>query len=122
MKIYRTKTFDSAHILKLPYESKCADSIHGHTWRVEVWIEGTPNKYGMIFDFQKISNIIDTLDHKFLNEIQGLEQPTAENIVLWLIKKIKENLSDGFKLKVRVWESPNSYAEEEITVRRKFEL
>lgn len=122
MKIYRTKTFDSAHILKLPYKSKCADSIHGHTWRVEVWIEGTPNKYGMIFDFQKISDIIDTLDHKFLNEIQGLEQPTAENIVLWLIKKIKENLSDGFKLKVRVWESPKAYAEDEIVVRRRFEL
>ena len=121
MKIYRTKTFDSAHILKLPYKSKCADSIHGHTWRVEIWIEGKVNKHGMVFDFQKIGEVIDTLDHKFLNEIEGLEQPTAENIVLWIIKKIKEYLVDGGKLKVRVWESPNSYAEDEVIV-EKFEF
>ena len=118
MKIYKTKTFDSAHILKLSYKSKCADSIHGHTWKIEIWINTEQlNESDMVLDFQKIGDIIDELDHKYLNDIKGLEQPTAENIVLWFIEKISEHLSKYDVLRVRVWETGNSYAEDKITVR-----
>jgi len=117
MKIYKTKTFDSAHKLTLPYKSPCADNIHGHTWKVEIWIEAERlNESEMVLDFQKIGDIIDELDHKYLNDIEGLEQPTAENIVLWFIEKISECLSKDNELRVRVWETTTSYAEDEIVV------
>ena len=117
MKIYKTKTFDSAHILKLPYTSPCADSIHGHTWKIEMWINAEQlNESDMVLDFQKIGDIIDELDHKYLNDIKGLEQPTAERIVLWFIEKISEYLKKGSELRVRVWETAGAYAEDEIVV------
>ena len=117
MRIYKTKTFDSAHILKLPYKSKCSDSIHGHTWKIEMWIDAEHlNNSDMVLDFQKIGDIIDELDHKFLNDIKGLEQPTAERIVLWFIEKISGYLKKDSGLRVRVWETAGAYAEDEIIV------
>ena len=70
MEIYKTFTFDSAHQLFLPYDSKC-NELHGHTYKIEVWIKGTVNKEtGLIADFTHIKKMInDNYDHKNLNQI-----------------------------------------------------
>jgi len=102
--------FSAAH--KLPnYVGKCAN-WHGHTWTIEVGIKDFINKdTGMVVDFSKIKEGIDplkeSLDHHSLNDI--IENPTAENIGVWILERLPFNSS---KIKfVRVWESPDSYAE-----------
>ena len=69
----------------------------------------------MVIDFGDLklavtSLVIDNLDHKHLNDISGLEIPTAENIVLWIVDKLHSMFGDGL-IRVRVYETSTSYAE-----------
>ena len=114
MKVYRKKRFSAGHQLKLPYQSKCTDEHHGHDFLAEVFVEGEKNDYGMVMDFEKLGNLIDKLDHKHLNKI--FEQPTAENIVTWFIEEISGYLKRNDELRVRIWETENSWAEDETVV------
>jgi 6-pyruvoyltetrahydropterin/6-carboxytetrahydropterin synthase len=94
MEIYREFTFDAAHFLPhLPEGHKCRE-MHGHTYRIRVYLKGKPvAAAGWIIDFKemknKISVVIDEVDHKTLNHVPGLENPTAENITLWFWQKLK---------------------------------
>ena len=94
MEIYREFTFDAAHYLPhLPTGHKCCE-MHGHTYRVRIYIKGQPDPaFGWVIDFKemknKISAVIDEVDHKTLNHVPGLENPTAENITVWLWQKLK---------------------------------
>jgi len=101
--------FDAAHKLE-DISGKC-ESLHGHTWKVQITLKGRINENGIIYDFTKMKAVIDEhvkkhLDHKYLNEI--IPQPTAENIALWIYHRL-ENLLPGI-YKIRVYESPQSYA------------
>jgi len=80
-------TFSAAHQLTNAYDDKCNDSIHGHNWKVKVSIEVKELNNGMVIDFTNIKEIIDTLDHKNLNEILDFE-PTAENLARYIHNKI----------------------------------
>jgi len=64
LKIKTEATFDSAHFVQTTH-SKCR-RLHGHTWKVEVMIQGPVDKDGMVVDFLKIKSVIDELDHKIL--------------------------------------------------------
>jgi len=106
--------FDAAHKL-VDYEGKCAE-LHGHTWKMEVFVVGEKlNDVGILVDFdilkKKLKEIVERLDHKFLNDIKEIGNPTCEN----LSKHIFENLKDlpkHVKLeKVRVWEGEKSWCE-----------
>lgn len=113
--------FDSAHYLP-DYEGRC-HNLHGHRWLVDIGIEGTvytEGSYkGMIIDFSVLKELLnplfDTLDHNSLNKI--LDNPTAENIVDYLvdeIRKVLASVADAKYLRlvgVRVWESPEAYIE-----------
>ena len=112
MKIYKRKKFEAAHKLKLPYNSAC-NNLHGHSYLCEIEIEGPLNKSGMVLDFQKIGEIINNFDHKYLNDI--LPQPTAENLVLFILSKLKDEVKEG-KIKVRIHETETSYAEDEAVI------
>jgi len=107
-------TFDGAHRLN-DYKGKCS-RLHGHTWKVEVFVKGEKlDKHGLLLDFkilhEKLGEIINSLDHKFLNEIEGLENPTCENISRYFFEKLKKFV-DPLKLeKVRVWEGNKSWCE-----------
>ena len=118
IKIGRMYKFESAHFLP-KHEGKCKN-IHGHCWKVEVVIKGFPitdensPEYGMIMDYKRLDEIIDPLismfDHKVINDL--LPNPTAENIVFKLADKIPDFLPNRVILvKVKVWETENSYAE-----------
>ena len=94
MQIYKEFSFDSAHFLpNVPEGHKCKN-MHGHTYRLKVVIEGEPDPvFGWIMDFKQLKDavnpVIERLDHKLINDVKGLENPTAENITIWIWKQIK---------------------------------
>lgn len=92
MKLFKEFTFEAAHQLPLvPKDHKCFQ-LHGHSFKVRVYVQGPVNEMGWVIDFAEIKRIckpwIETLDHSFLNEIDGLENPTSENIAMWLWDKL----------------------------------
>ena len=109
MKIQVKVFFDSAH--QLPdsenlITKKCAN-LHGHTYCVIVECEGVNDRSGMVLDFRAIKNIVDELDHQFINDIfkkypTWSDKPTtAENIACFLKEKIQESYKDlGVKIQV----------------------
>lgn len=111
MEIFRAFTFDAAHRLpNLPDSHKCR-RLHGHTFKVEIHVVGELlQDYDWVIDFgdiaKLVSPVIEELDHNYLNDINGLENPTSENIARWLWKRIKPSLS--ILSKIVVQESPYS--------------
>lgn len=111
MIIYKTFTFDSAHYLpNVPQGHKCG-GLHGHTYTLTVFISGkVEKKSGWIIDYTDLKNsikpFIDILDHKLLNEIPGLENPTSENLSVWLWQMIKPIYPDLIKIELK--ETPTS--------------
>jgi queuosine biosynthesis protein QueD len=89
--------FESAQTLpNVPPEHKCG-RMHGHSFLVEITVEGEVNpETGWIYDHAEISRamnpIIEQLDHAYLNEIPGLENPTIELMAAWLWKKLAPQL------------------------------
>jgi len=109
MQVHTEVTISAAHHLPL-YEGKCAD-VHGHSWKIEVDIVSKVNKKtGMVVDFSKIKDIINQLDHKDINDF--ISNPTAENIVKFIMVNIKNKLKLPLSAQVRVtvWESATSWA------------
>ncbi|MCJ2519770.1 MAG: 6-carboxytetrahydropterin synthase [Candidatus Thermoplasmatota archaeon] len=110
MKLGVVEYMDCAHFL--PGHSKCG-SLHGHTYKVEVIIEGEA-KGGMIVDFAnlkaKLRDVLRDYDHKALNDF--LEYPSVENICELLSGNLKDKL--GFPLLVRVWEGEGKWAETQV--------
>jgi 6-pyruvoyltetrahydropterin/6-carboxytetrahydropterin synthase len=97
MQIYKEFSFDSAHFLpNVPDGHKCKE-MHGHTYRLKVFIQGDLDpKLGWIMDFKELKDallpVIDQLDHKLINNIKGLDNPTAENITVWIWNQIRPSL------------------------------
>ena len=103
--------FDAAHNL-IHYHGKC-EKLHGHTYRLKVVLEGQPDSEGMIMDFIELSRIvkelvISQLDHAYINDL--IEQPSAENIALWIWQKLDDNLRrDNCNLyEIHLWETATS--------------
>ena len=94
MEVYRDFKFDAAHQLpNLPPGHRCG-RLHGHTFHAVVHLRGGVGKEtGWVRDFGEIKRlcmpVIDQLDHTYLNDIPGLENPTSENIAKWVWKKLK---------------------------------
>lgn len=97
MIIYKIFRFESAHYLpNVPQGHKCG-GMHGHSYTLKVFIKGKPSlATGWIMDYSELKAqlkpLIGQLDHQVLNTIEGLENPTSENLCIWLWKKIKLEL------------------------------
>ena len=97
MIIYKEFRFEAAHRLpNVPADHKCA-RLHGHSFVVGVHVEGPVGKEsGWVMDFGDISKVFspiyDQLDHYYLNEIKGLENPTSENLAIWIWQRLKPEL------------------------------
>jgi 6-pyruvoyltetrahydropterin/6-carboxytetrahydropterin synthase len=89
MEIFREFTFEAAHRLPhVPGGHKCA-RLHGHSYRIFVHVTGEVDPdQGWIMDFGDLKTcvqpVIKRLDHYYLNEIQGLENPTSEILAQWI--------------------------------------
>lgn len=111
MEIYKDFSFDSAHFLpNVPEGHKCK-AMHGHTYKLRVFIKGSRDPHlGWIMDFKELKDainpLIDMLDHKLINEVAGLENPTAENITVWIWDRIKPLLK-GLS-KIEFYETPTT--------------
>jgi len=108
--------FDSAHHLP-HYQGRCSN-LHGHRWEVEVEYTGEIQtdgpKTGMIVDFHDLEQYvhqvaISKLDHTNLNSINP--NPTAELILKWIVDKIAYFSEEHTLVRVRLYESPDSYVE-----------
>jgi 6-pyruvoyltetrahydropterin/6-carboxytetrahydropterin synthase len=97
MEIFREFTFDAAHRLpNVPEGHKCS-RLHGHTYRVEIHVSGPVDEYtGWVVDFGDIKAafkpLIDQLDHYYLNEVEGLKNPTSENLAHWIWQRLSAAL------------------------------
>jgi len=85
--------------------------MHGHTYRLRVWLKGKPDaKLGWIIDFAELKKIVEPvvaeLDHKCMNNVKGLENPTCELIAVWIWDNIKAQLPDLTRIELH--ETPTS--------------
>jgi len=113
MLITKTFKFDAAHNL-VRYHGKC-EKLHGHTYRLDVTVEGRLDSEQMVIDFLELKKIVkiqilDILDHSYIND--HIEQPTAESIAIWIWKRLEKDLNNNnHKLyEIRVFETENSFA------------
>ena len=99
MELYTDFRFEAAHRLpKVPEGHKCA-RLHGHSYRVRITIESEVDpETGWIIDFDDIKKafdpLLDQLDHHYLNEVAGLENPTSETLCHWIWQRLKPNLAE----------------------------
>ncbi len=99
MELFKEFTFESAHRLPhVPEGHKCG-RLHGHSFRVAIHIEGEVDPHtGWIRDFAEIKAIFkpiyEQLDHNYLNDIPGLENPTSENLCRWIWQQLKPLLPE----------------------------
>jgi 6-pyruvoyltetrahydropterin/6-carboxytetrahydropterin synthase len=97
MDIFKVFRIEAAHRLpNVPEGHKCA-RLHGHSFAIELHVGGTPDaQTGWIMDFSEIKRIFqpiyDRLDHHYLNDIPGLENPTSENLAVWIWHRLKPQL------------------------------
>ncbi len=106
MDIYREFTIEAAHHLPhVPDDHKCA-RLHGHSFRIEIHVTGDVDKHmGWVMDFAHIKasfqSIFEQLDHHYLNEIKGLENPTSENLARWIWQRLSPSLPQLTKIVVK---------------------
>lgn len=104
--IFKEFTFEAAHRLPFaPDGHKCA-RLHGHSFRVEVHVSGEVDpRTGWIMDFADISaafaGIHAQLDHRYLNEVEGLENPTSEVLARWIWERTRAQLPGLARIVVR---------------------
>ena len=96
MIIFKEFTFEAAHKLPLVPENHKCSNLHGHSFKVQICVDGQINEMGWVMDFSELKLIcsphIKELDHSYLNEIVGLENPTSENIAIWLWGRLVKQL------------------------------
>lgn len=106
MLIYKQFSIEAAHHLpNVPEGHKCR-RLHGHSFQVTIYVGDTVDaQKGWIMDFADIKTafkpIFEQLDHHYLNEISGLENPTSENLVRWIWQRLKPNLPELRQIEIK---------------------
>jgi len=106
MQVYRTFRFHAARSLPNLEESHICKQLHGHTFNITIYVKGEiKDKTGFVvdfFDIDKIFNkkIMPLIDHKNLNSIDGLENPTSENLCIWIWNKLINHIPNMLKIKL----------------------
>ena len=97
--------FDSAHTLERKIETEASRRVHGHSYRAEVPVQGVPDKTsGMIIDLgffeNKLHDVRDALDHRLLDDVEGLGPATLENLTAWIWQQLSPDLKGLAKITV----------------------
>lgn len=106
MEVFKEFQFEAAHRLpNVPPEHKCS-RLHGHSFQVTLYISGEINQdSGWIMDFGDIKKVFkpiyERLDHHYLNDIPGLENPTSEVLAKWIWQELKPLLPELSKVQIR---------------------
>ena len=106
MEIFKEFIVEAAHRLtSVPAGHKCA-RLHGHSFRIEVHVRGPVGREtGWVLDFSDIKSafqpLYDQLDHNYLNELEGLDNPTSENLAAWIWDRLRPSLPLLSKVVVR---------------------
>ena len=114
MKITQSFRFEAAHRLPhVPTTHRC-HNMHGHSYRIELELSGEVDaRTGFVVDFfdveEAFAPLLKTLDHHCLNDIDGLANPTAENISVWIWNRVRPKLPQLSA--VRVFETADCWAE-----------
>ena len=104
--VFREFTFEAAHRLPcVPPGHKCA-RLHGHSFRVRLYVRGPLDPVlGWVMDFGEIKAAFqplhDQLDHRYLNEVEGLENPTSEVLARWIWERMVSRLPGLSRVAVR---------------------
>jgi 6-pyruvoyltetrahydropterin/6-carboxytetrahydropterin synthase len=110
-RLQRDYRFEAAHFLpKVPEGHKCA-RVHGHSYAITIVLEGEIDPaLGWVMDFaaidEHVAPLVRALDHRVLNEVEGLDNPTSELLACWLWDRIRPSLS--VLVEVQVAETPTS--------------
>ena len=97
MELRKTFQFEAAHLLpNLPATHKCR-RLHGHSFQAEIVVAGDCDpKLGWLMDYADMTEafkpLFEQLDHRYLNEVPGLENPTSENIARWIWQQLRPKL------------------------------
>lgn len=97
MELWKEFRFEAAHLLPhVPDSHKCK-RLHGHSYRVRICVEGDLHPVlGWVVDFAEIAEAFEPirkqLDHYYLNDIEGLENPTSEVLARWIWSRLAETL------------------------------
>lgn len=106
MEIFKEFTIEAAHRLpNVPEGHKCS-RLHGHSFKIEIYVSGEIGAdSGWVMDFADIKHafqpLYEQLDHHYMNEIEGLENPTSENLARWIWQKLIRDLLQLSKVVVR---------------------
>lgn len=97
MEIYKEFVFEAAHRLpNVPAGHKCA-RLHGHSWRASIHVRGPLDPHtGWVMDFADLKRafapLYEILDHNYLNDVEGLENPTSEVLARWIWRRLQPTL------------------------------
>ena len=97
MRIYKEFSFEAAHFLPSAPPGHPNARVHGHSFRVRVTLDGEPDATtGVVMHLDDVESAVadarEALDHHFLNEVDGLSQPTLERISIWLWERLHNRL------------------------------
>ncbi|MEW5961990.1 MAG: 6-carboxytetrahydropterin synthase [Pseudomonadota bacterium] len=97
MRIYKEFHFEAAHFLPSAAPGHPNSRVHGHSFRARVAVEGEPDPAtGLVMHFDDLAGAVAEaraeLDHRFLNEIAGLEAPTLERIAIWMWNRLQNRV------------------------------
>lgn len=112
-RITRAFSFDAAH--QLPWHPGKCQRLHGHTYRLEVSVEGPVGTHGIVWDFADLdalvsSQVIDRFDHRYLNDL--MDNPTAELLATDIWKTLESSAPAGLAIAhLKLWETADSAVE-----------
>ena len=97
MRIYKDFTFEAAHFLPSATPGTANARVHGHSFRARVVIDCEPDaETGYVFHFDALKSALaeteDALDHRMLNEVEGLAAPTLERIAMWIWNRLQNRV------------------------------
>jgi len=106
MEIYKQFSIEAAHRLpNVPEGHKC-NRLHGHSFQITIHVGGEVDAHsGWVIDFADIKRafrpLYEQLDHRYLNDIEGLENPTSENLAGWIWQRLKPTLPALCKITIQ---------------------